>query len=346
MIVRAVTAFIDLAGIFLFLGSAFCILWVIPSTGSSGQTEFFLRMRKQAAVLLLSSLILLMFTTGSSLIVYAADMSGATLIEAYSFIPAILAKTHFGTIWIVRCAALGLSALFFLLSWLPGLLHGEEVHPPRFHQNVVVPLLLIAGVVFVFTRSATSHAADSGDFTLKELTDWVHILAASVWGGGLIVLAMLIRVASRDSVGPPEGSLTIIASRFSRAAGFGVLIIIASGTYNAWIELGSVAALVTTPYGRILGVKVMLAAVVLFIGAYNRYWLLPRLNPGITKDVGAKLARLVSQRIAPDPVHKIPQARLEHLLSRKIIVESVLVIAILVCTAILVNSIPAREVLF
>jgi putative copper export protein len=343
MVVRTATALIDLAGIFLFLGSLFCIVWVIPHGGLPEHTEFFRRMRRQVTGLLLASLILLVFTTGSLLLVDTATMSGATLAEAYSFIPAVLAKTHFGTVWVVRCATLGLSILFFFISWFRGPLRKAGTQTQRTSQNIAAILLMICAGVFVFTRSAVSHAADGGDFTIREFMDWLHLLVTGTWGGGLIVLSVLLLSSLNVSAKPPFGSLTVIASRFSIAAGLGVFVIILSGTYNAWIELGSLAGFITKPYGRLLSAKIVLVLIVLFIGAYNRYRLLPQLGAGHTNGIGARLARFSSERAPANSEGGLPPAQIEQLLGKKVVIESILVVAILVCTAILVNSIPARE---
>ena len=51
----------------------------------------------------------------------------------------------------------------------------------------------------------------------------------------------------------------------------------ATGIINAWILVGSIQALVSTGYGRLLVLKLVVFVLMLMFAAYNRYWLTPRL---------------------------------------------------------------------
>src|SRR5690606_18894393 len=89
-----------------------------------------------------------------------------------------------------------------------------------------------------------------------------------------------------------------------------------SGVVMGWITLGSLDALVGTGYGRLLLVKIGLAAVVAGLGAWNRFRLVPAVKKGV------------------DP------ERPWHRLQRTVTTEAgVLVLAVLV-TGFLVNQSP------
>ena len=54
-------------------------------------------------------------------------------------------------------------------------------------------------------------------------------------------------------------------------------ILATTGIVNAWILVGSFHALVTTGYGRLLMLKLVVFATMLVFACVNRFWLTPRL---------------------------------------------------------------------
>ena len=128
------------------------------------------------------------------------------------------------------------------------------------------------------TESASGHAADAGDFSIIEISDWLHLLAASVWGGGLFALSLAI-LPSFAKAGDQQARLTAdAASRFSRIAGFAVGIIVLTALYNAWMYVGSITALIKSSYGWTIIAKIVLLFFLLYIGAFNRYVRVPRMR--------------------------------------------------------------------
>jgi copper transport protein len=60
-----------------------------------------------------------------------------------------------------------------------------------------------------------------------------------------------------------------------------VVVLVITGTYQAWRELGSVSALTSTPLGRLLLVKVSFVAVLVAFGALARRWVQRHLIPTV-----------------------------------------------------------------
>jgi copper transport protein len=77
----------------------------------------------------------------------------------------------------------------------------------------------------------------------------LHLLAMSLWIGGLIALLALWRVPALD------GQQRQMLRRFGRLAGAAVALLIGSGVMLAAGHLGSVAAWTGTPYGQVLIAK-------------------------------------------------------------------------------------------
>ncbi|WP_175488782.1 CopD family protein [Modicisalibacter muralis] len=69
-----------------------------------------------------------------------------------------------------------------------------------------------------------------------------------------------------------------ILERFGDYARFIVAGLVIAGTTLAWLLLGSVTNLVTTPYGRLFSLKLIAVAGLLSLAAVNRRRLVPRLR--------------------------------------------------------------------
>jgi putative copper export protein len=136
------------------------------------------------------------------------------------------------------------------------------------------------------TSSALAISLVSHQMTLlttRSLTDavgmlanHVHVIAVSVWIGGVAGLAALSRVRSKLS--PAGGALWAqLWGRFSTVALIAVGCIVISGLYMAWTLVGSPAELLTTRFGNVLLVKVILVAAAVTIGGCHEFVLLPRM---------------------------------------------------------------------
>ncbi len=134
--------------------------------------------------------------------------------------------------------------------------------------NLWVAALAGAAVLLGFT--VTSHAWATGP--LAAAADWLHLAAASIWVGGLPCLAVLL-ARSRS-----EEHTAVSARAFSRWAGYGLAGVVVTGTYATALHVPGWSALLSTDYGRWLTAKLVLVAVLVLLGAANRYGLLPRLT--------------------------------------------------------------------
>jgi copper transport protein len=117
-----------------------------------------------------------------------------------------------------------------------------------------------------------SHAAAVGP--TAAAVDWVHLVAAGMWTGGLVSLWLVLREAAH----PFRAALaSALVPRFSRAAGISLGVLVVTGLYSALVHVPTVQALAQTPYGRALVVKVGLVVPAAAVGAYHRFVLRPRL---------------------------------------------------------------------
>ncbi len=234
------------------------------------------------------------------LITQVAKVNDTSLLEAvrYDAITNLLKNTTFGAVW--RVQALVLLALGEWLVLLPAtarvrlpftrsrlgitanpLQTGQEANTatgattliPRWGWSVA----LAAGLFLLGAQIFGGHAIDvPAHPALSMLADWTHLLATSLWFGGVLMLAGLAPSLWRDvETATRQRATTQIIARFSRLAVLAVVVFVVSGTYNA-LQHVSRPTLVTTGYGLALVGKVALVACIVAVAAVNRYALQPR----------------------------------------------------------------------
>ena len=167
----------------------------------------------------------------------------------------------------------------------------------------------VIGLGFASGLSLSGHsAADAGHSWLSELADWVHLGAAILWIGGLVQLVAVIWPAAPDL---RRRSIR----RFSRLATVCVALLLAAGIYLSFLRLPRVHDLWTTGYGEVLIVKLSLVALALAWGGAHQRIALPRLESDTV------VARL----------------------SRSLLGESAVAMAVLLVAAVLVDSKPPPQ---
>ena len=141
-------------------------------------------------------------------------------------------------------------------------------------------LLGLAGIVTAAARAAGGHAAAASPVWFQEAIQTLHMVAASVWVGGFVPILVLLRARRRAETPAPIDEVR----RFSSAAGWAVLLVVATGLVRVVNEeggLGSVwSRLTDSSYGTTLIVKVSVVLVVIALGAWNRLRSIPRLADG------------------------------------------------------------------
>jgi putative copper resistance protein D len=123
------------------------------------------------------------------------------------------------------------------------------------------------------------------DFHLAA--DFLHLLAAGLWLGGLIPLALLLTYLQRFREEQWVTAACHAASRFSSLGILAVAILLITGTINVSFLVGGISSLTDTSYGRLLLLKIALFLAMFSMAAVNRHYLLPRLcaKAGIDQDL-------------------------------------------------------------
>jgi copper transport protein len=180
-------------------------------------------------------------------------------------------KTRFGIAFLVMTLGFGVVAALLLVGWI---LDRLELRWPALALSVA----LASGL------SLSGHqATEPNASALTQLADWLHLVAATVWVGGVTALAFMVwRIA-------PELRRRAFLG-FARLAIVLVAGMVIAGTYLAVVRLTEPADLWETPYGRFLLLKLALVVVALAWGAVHHLVVRPRLAAGRNPDVGPSLA--------------------------------------------------------
>jgi len=280
---RIVLTFLGYLSLFAFCGVVLAKIWLVPAPAFE-QTEVFLRWRQ----MLNECLAVLVFAGVAILLAYTAEIDDATLPGMLVDLPGIIAKTHFGLIWAMHLATL-------LVIWI-----GCAALTTRWASRRWTALMVTGLLVLAFTYSASSHASDSGDFTLGELVDWVHVAATAAWGGSILISVALIFPLLRDR----HSTISLAASRLSALAGSALPFALVSGFYNSSVQLHTFGALLETTYGRLLTAKLAIVVMLVLIGALNRFVIASRIRRCPLANVAGpdRPLRLLSLALAVDAV--------------------------------------------
>jgi putative copper resistance protein D len=214
-------------------------------------------------------------------ILVTVNLAGAADAASLS---AVATQTSFGPVWIVRL----LIALALLAA---AALPGGRARP--------VAALLSGVLLGSIALTGHTQTHEGGVRLVHVASDAVHLLGAGAWIGGLIGLSLILA--------HPAGPAATVA-RFSRLAYVAVSALVLSGLVNAYILVGSPAALLSTGYGRLLLLKILLFAGMLALAGVNRL----RISPALAGASAGEAARA---------------------LRRSVVAEQTLAVGVLLCVA-------------
>lgn len=277
------------------------------------------------------ALALLALATLAALVLQTSTVMDISLGEALS--PArlyeVLTRTSYGAPWLLQAATAAVLALIlFLLAR-----RTSDTDYERHLSSAANPGLLRAGVIvsalMMLAPSLTGHARAATQYHFTVFSDWLHLVAAGFWVGGLFHLALTMARGVAGLEG--RGWLRVLERAvppFTKLAVAGTVVIALTGAYNSWIHVDRFSALWSTPYGEALSVKIILFLVMVALGGLNTFVIHPRAKRMID-DAGGALTR--------------EHLKLDRSFYRAVGVEAVLGGVVLLAAAVLVYLQPARE---
>jgi len=132
----------------------------------------------------------------------------------------------------------------------------------------------VVALAFASGLSLSGHsAADAGSSWKSELADWVHLSAACLWLGGLVQLALVVW-----PLAPELRRETFL--RYARLAPVLIATLVAAGLYLSILRLPHLSDLWGEDYGRVLLVKLALVSVALAWGGLHHTFARPLVERG------------------------------------------------------------------
>lgn len=231
-------------------------------------------------------------------------------------------QTGWGNLWLWRTATLlGMIGVLALAS-----LDRARQRLSGRREWQMVALVFAAGILF--TLSLASHGAAVTEIRLAAIfSDYLHLIAASVWVGGIFYLAMVVPPVMKvwrlnndpgikfSGAFCPANHVTAM-KRFSILAILSVGVLVITGIYNSWAQVTVFSAFIT-PYGITLLAKLFIIMPLLLLGAFNFF----RVRPRLPKHGGAL-----------------------SLLRKTVAAQAILAVVVLALVGALVSMEPARQV--
>ncbi len=155
-------------------------------------------------------------------------------------------------------------------------------------------LLVLVGLIVSASFAWTGHGASTeGAGRLVHLgIDVIHAVAASVWLGALVVLALLLM---RPAMLEPRQTHRALQG-FSGLGTLAVAVLALTGIGNGWFLVGPdrLPTLFLAPWGQLLVAKLVVFGLMCGFAVLNRFRLTPALETAIgdAASVSAALARL------------------------------------------------------
>ncbi|MCL4265654.1 MAG: copper resistance protein CopC [Anaerolineae bacterium] len=182
-------------------------------------------------------------------------------------------STRFGLMWLYRFLLTAV-LLFLLLLFMNVTDDGQS---GLSGWQWVAGFILASGLAY--SVAMVSHSAALPENSAQAvLVDFAHVLAATMWVGGLLFLALALWLARSLAAEDRTWLYLSLILNFSGLAAMAVGLLAVSGVYLAWQHVGSWTRLVGTAYGLTLLLKLGIAAITILTAGVNLLYIKPRLN--------------------------------------------------------------------
>jgi copper transport protein len=198
-------------------------------------------------------------------------------------------ESRFGEVWGARAIDWTLLGALLLASRATGVevipvlsqdaSDSEEVPRLKRPPGVVVALLALGSAYLAITPALAGHASIESPTGVFFSSDALHVLAVSVWVGGIACLLLALPGATKQLEGAERSRLLLATlARFSPLALGSAIAIAATGAIQAYIDVRSFHGLFHTTYGALVIVKIALLLALIGLGWVNRERVIPMLG--------------------------------------------------------------------
>ena len=323
---EAVARFPALLGQVIVTGIAASTLWLwgpisriprLKDSLSQIHTKIDASMAKMAVI---GSIIVL--ASGFAMIIVQAYSINASILDAMS--------TKFGNIWILRMVA---SSALFAISLV---MYQKTRKTPTIISRGQSLLLLGVSFAVLLTTSLISHGSATGQM-IPLLLDFCHNVFASLWIGGVIYLAFIVmpQIKQITNSNLSLSTISVLIPRFSVLVIAVLGAVVITGPFLLYALEGNLSLALASFYGKVLIVKLSLAAAMIALGAYHQVF------------VSNKAMLTISNKSVRNTTIQNETSDAKQILSRfdkSIKIEAFIGMALIASVAVLVDSgLPSSE---
>ncbi len=136
--------------------------------------------------------------------------------------------------------------------------------------NFLSKKLYIPGIFFlIISFVVVGHSLSSGIYS--QLLIIVHVICISYWVGSFLPLRHMCTINNCKN-------LHAIAHNFGVYAIIYISLLVITGLTFSYILLGGISPLITSYYGNVLSIKILLVSIILIIGALNKFKVVPNIK--------------------------------------------------------------------
>jgi copper transport protein len=266
--VEVAARWLGLTGFALLLGGLITALFTVPQWRAREAVTNAAAVQARLFTLAIIGVATLAAAEVALLVIEAADIGPVT-----STLPVLVTGSGFGVRWtlsIVLLLILGPATWWLRLRSR----RGEEMTVStsagwRAVATVPAAVCLLAGAEALVLAVSGHTGADAAPGATGVLLRALHLLGAGVWAGGLV--ALIVVIPGRRGPEPAGGThisgthIRGLLRAFSWQAAPAFTLLVATGLILSGAEVASVTALLSTPYGIVLAIKVVLVGAVAFL---------------------------------------------------------------------------------
>ncbi len=196
---------------------------------------------------------------------HASIMTETPLNEIFSVIFLFTIKTRYGNYTLIRTV---LIICIVLVSFCMVLRSNKW----SMRAGIIISLCLLG------TLSISGHQGAKGFFSIPFFLDVAHIIAVSLWIGGLFHIRLCYSYFLKMEGFELWETFLSLINRFSNLATYCVFIGGAAGIWLLIFNVDSFSRFISTTYGKVLLIKILLVCIIFLLGGVNKFFILHSLN--------------------------------------------------------------------